>query len=269
MYWAERQLAATEKIRKASQKATEKQLVKYYRQAMRQVIEDFEATYDKLLATIAADKEPTPADLYALDRYWQLQAQLREVAQELGDKQIILLSKQFEKQWLLTYQGISLPSAAAFSTMSVGAAKAAINTVWCADGKTFSDRVWINVDRLVETLNEELVNCVVTGKDTRQLKSMLKERFRVSNGRANALVNTEMANIQTQAAVQRYKDYGLTHYQYFADTDDKTCEENGHSKACEELDGKIFKLEEMVVGTNAPPMHPNCRCTILPIRKED
>lgn len=267
-YWAKRQLEAAKRIRAKSQKETEKQLAKYYRDTMKQVIEDFEATYDKLLARIKDDKDPTPADLYALDRYWQLQAQLKEAAQKLGDKQVELLSKKFEEQWLLTYQGISLPSADAFSTISTGAAKAAIQSVWCADGKDFSQRIWKNVDNLVETLNEKLIDCVVTGRSTSELKSVLKERFGVSNNRAIALVDTEMAHIQVAAAAQRYQDYGLTHYEYFADNDDKTCKHNGHSKSCEELDGKIFRFDEMQVGVNAPPMHPRCRCDILPIRNK-
>ena len=27
------------------------------------------------------------------------------------------------------------------------------------------------------------------------------------------------------------------------------------------LDGKIFKVSEMLISENAPPMHPNCRCS--------
>ena len=52
-YWAERYLKAQEKISDKSLKEIDKQLQKYYGRAAKQVIADFEATYNKLLATIA------------------------------------------------------------------------------------------------------------------------------------------------------------------------------------------------------------------------
>jgi NAD+--asparagine ADP-ribosyltransferase len=33
---------------------------------------------------------------------------------------------------------------------------------------------------------------------------------------------------------------------------------------CAGLDGKRFKVSEMEIGKNAPPLHPNCRCSIAP-----
>lgn len=31
---------------------------------------------------------------------------------------------------------------------------------------------------------------------------------------------------------------------------------------CKELNGKHFKIKDMQIAVNAPPMHPNCRCSI-------
>jgi hypothetical protein len=33
---------------------------------------------------------------------------------------------------------------------------------------------------------------------------------------------------------------------------------------CSDLNGKRFKVSEMEIGKNAPPLHPNCRCSIAP-----
>lgn len=38
---------------------------------------------------------------------------------------------------------------------------------------------------------------------------------------------------------------------------------------CEDLDGQRFKLSEAVVGENYPPIHPNCRCTVLAVLDEE
>lgn len=254
-YWAERQVRTQRAITNKTEKEINKQLTKYYKTAMVNVVGEFESTYNKLMATIAEGKEPTPADLYKLDKFWQMQSQLKKEAQKLGDKEIALLSKEFEKEWINVYESISLPSGATFNTISTSGARVMINDVWLADGKTFSERVWKNVNHLVETLNDNMINCVLTGKKTTQLRDLLMHRFKVSRSQANALVRTELAHIETEAARQRYEDYGLSQYEFLADTDERTCKH--HSASCASLDGKRFYFSEMQAGVNAVPMHPN------------
>ena len=257
-YWKKRMVEAQEAISKKNVNEAQRKLQKYYIDAMKKVISDFEATYDKLKAS---KDEPTPADLYKLDRYWQMQAQLKEEAQKLGDKEVELLSKSFENEWNEIYKASALPSDTAFSTISKDNAKAMVNTVWCADGKNFSQRVWGKTDKLVERLNESLVHCVITGKKTTELRQMLQREFNVSRNSANRIIRTEIAYIQTQAAAQRYKDHGRKYYEYLG-REENDC---GHSPDCHALNGKKFLLTEMEVGVNAPPMHPNCRCCIAPV----
>ena len=261
-YWKKRMVEAQEAISKKNVNEAQRKLQKYYVDAMKKVISDFEATYDKLKAS---KDEPTPADLYKLDRYWQMQAQLKEEAQKLGDKEVELLSKSFENEWNEIYKASALPSDTAFSTISKDNAKAMVNTVWCADGKNFSQRVWGKTDKLVERLNESLVHCVITGKKTTELRQMLQREFNVSRNSANRIIRTEIAYIQTQAAAQRYKDHGRKYYEYLG-REENDC---GHSPDCHALNGKKFLLTEMEVGVNAPPMHPNCRCCIAPVLNKE
>lgn len=47
-------------------------------------------------------------------------------------------------------------------------------------------------------------------------------------------------------------------YKYVAKIDKKT------SKLCHSLNGKVFKVKDMIPGVNAPPMHPWCRSTTVP-----
>ena len=88
-YWVERIAKAQAALTNKNIKDTEKQLIKYYLRTMESVISSFEATYEKLLNTVEQGRMPTPADLYKMDKYWQLQAQLRRELQRLGE------SKQF------------------------------------------------------------------------------------------------------------------------------------------------------------------------------
>lgn len=261
-YWAKRQAKIQDKLTAKNEKQIQKQLSKYYADAAKKVIDDFEATYNKLLSRQELNQPITPADLYKLDRYWQMEGRLRHELQKLGEKEVALLTKYFEINFFEVYYSINVEGATAFSTVDTAAARQLINAIWLADGKSFSQRIWDNTDRLIETLNEELIHTVATGRKTTDLKKKLQERFGVSYSRANTLVRTELAHVQTVAAKQRYEDYGLTKYEILGNDDD-SC--GNHSVDCHRMDGKTFLYSEMVVGKNAPPFHPNCKCAIIPV----
>lgn len=254
-YWQKRLIEAQNALTNKSIKETEKQLTAYYRQATRRIVSDFEATYDKLLATQLDGKEPTPADLYKLDRYWQMQGQMRQELRKLGEKQVALLTKQFEIQFFDIYYSIAIEGATAFTTIDNAAVQHLLSAIWVADGKSWSDRIWQNTELLAATLNDEMINCVAAGKKTTELKNLLQNRFEVSYNNADMLVRTEMAHIQTQAAQQRYKDYGIEEVEVYVDEDERTC------PVCASHEGeKHLITEQMPV-----PFHPRCRCCMIPV----
>lgn len=254
-YWQDREADAQAKITERSVKETEKLLAKSYAISSRKVIEEFETTYMKLLNTIEEGKQPTPADLYKLDKYWELHNQLGYELQKLGEKQEKILSKQFLKEFAEIYGAISFNEITSFSTISREGMVKAINSIWCADGLTWSNRIWNNIANLTETLEEQLIHCVTTGKKTSELKHLLQERFNVSYGAADNLVRTEMAHIQTSAAQQRYKDYGIQEVQVWADEDERRCD------VC----GKLHKKKFPIHAKMPIPAHPRCRCTVIPV----
>ena len=230
---------------------------RYYAEAAKKVIEDFEATHNKLLATIEAGKTPTPADLYKLEKYWAMQAQMRKELNKLGEKQIAKLTELFELNFFEVYHSLNIEGAKAFNTIDRNAVQQMINQVWCADGKSWSARIWDNTERLAQTLNEGLIHCVATGKKPTELKNILQERFGVSYSRADALVRTELGHIQTQAATQRYKDYGIDEVEIWADEDERRCD------ICGKLHQKRYPINAAV----PIPAHTNCRCCIVPVVK--
>lgn len=254
-YWQDRMAQSQTKLTNKSIKQIEKQMKAYYATAMNRTIADFEATYEKLLRTVGEGKEPTPADLYKLDKYWQAQAQMRHELQKLGDRQIVALSRIFELNFFEIYYSIAIPGMSAFNTIDAAMVQQLINHVWVADAKSWSQRIWENTELLAATLNEELVNCVVAGKRTTELKNMLQQRFNVSYSRADALARTELAHIQTQAAQKRYEDYGIQEFEVWADEDERRCE------VC----GKLHEKRYPVGSTPPVPAHPHCRCCIVPV----
>ncbi len=254
-YWQTRALRTQSKLSHKTEQEIEAQLIKYYRRAVERIVSDFEAVYDKLLASIEKGVEPTPADLYKLDKYWQMQGQLHKELQKLGDRSMAVLQKQFTEQYMGVYESLSLPSTAVYGTIDKTLARQMVNSVWCADGKSWSQRIWENTQLLGQTLNEELVHCVVSGKKTSELKKLLQEKFDTSYYCADRIARTEIAHIQTQASQQRYKDYGIKEVEVWADKDERRCD------VCGKLHKKRFP-----VGSKMPvPAHPNCRCTIIPV----
>lgn len=254
-YWQDRVANFQRKLEDKTIKSINYQLQKYYGRAAERVIRDFEAVYNKILNQMENGKEPTPADLYKLDKYWEAQAQMRRELEKLGNKEIKLLSAAFETNFFEVYYGLALPGEAAFNTVDTAVVQQLINGVWVADGKQWSQRVWDNTERLAQTLNEELIHIVATGKKNTDLKNILQERFNVSYHRAETLVRTEVAHIQTEAAKKRYEDYGIEYVEVLVDPDERTCE------LCKALQGKRWKT------TEAPPLpvHPNERCCLVPV----
>ena len=100
---------------------------------------------------------------------------MRLELQKLGEKQEVLFSKKFEEAYEHIWKSISFPSQSAFTQPNLENANELINSIWCADGKNWSARVWENIDKLQESLNDALVDCVITGKKTTELKHMLME----------------------------------------------------------------------------------------------
>lgn len=254
-YWAKRAAATQEALTDKTIAETEAQLVKYYGNTMKKIIGQFEETYNKVLLSIEDGREPTPADLYKLNKYWELQASIQKELQKLGDKQHILFSKKFMDEYENIYRVVALKDDLFFSEMDREAAQHMINQIWCADGKSWSSRIWTNTNKLQQALNDGLMDCLLSGKKTTELRSYLMNEFDVSFKRADRLIRTEMAHIQTQAARQSYLDSGVDEVEVWASKDERRCE----------ICGKLHLKRYAVYDAMPVPAHSNCRCCIIPV----
>lgn len=117
----------------------------------------------------------------------------------------------------------------------------------------FSDRIWMYQDMLKSELSKLLQEGLIQGRNPRQLARHLKKLFGVSAADAERLMRTELARVQTEAQKQSFIRNGYEEYEFIA--------LGNACGVCKELDGKHFKVKDMMPGTNAPPMHPNCRCS--------
>lgn len=132
------------------------------------------------------------------------------------------------------------------------AANAIVNASF-ANAK-FSDRIWMYHDMMKAELSKLLQEGLIQGRNPRQLARHLEKLFGVSKENAERLMRTELARVQIEAQKQSFERNGFEQYEFIALG--SACE------ICKELDGKHFEVKKMMPGENAPPMHPNCRCSI-------
>lgn len=121
---------------------------------------------------------------------------------------------------------------------------------------TFSDRIWMYQGMLKSELDKLLQTGLIQGQNPRVLARHLKERFGVSQYNAERLMRTEMARVQSEASKRSMEENGFEEYEFMA--------EGTACPICRALDGKHFRVKDMLPGTNAAPMHPNCRCADAP-----
>lgn len=126
---------------------------------------------------------------------------------------------------------------------------------------TYSDRIWMYQDMLKNELNSLLQTGLIQGQNPRKIATHLRKRFGVSQSNAERLMITELARVQTEAQKQSFERNGFEEYTFLALGD--AC------PICKALDGKHFKVKKMMPGTNAPPIHPRCRCSVAAYEDSD
>lgn len=142
-------------------------------------------------------------------------------------------------------------------TVQNPAAKAAAIVNASFHNATWSERLWSHQEALKTEIGRQLMSGLIAGKSSRDMAREIRKIFGGSLQNAQRLMVTELARVQTEAARQSMEANGNTEYEYMA-TGPHPCPE------CMKLDGKVFKIREMQVGVNAPPLHPSCHCCTAP-----
>lgn len=274
-YWRERQFSQRKLLLDKSIEETKNYLTTVYKSSIREVENDMRELYLDLLVE-SEDGKVKINDLYRYNRYWELRNDLNSKLQSLGEKEIKILDKALINQYYSvqeyfnknpkflarTEKGmIKMVNAMPVDLKSPivsEKAQAVANSVWCADGKYWSERVWQHKEQLQAKLEQGLLDTITRGAKPEELSKVLKEDFNVSFNTAQTLVRTELTHVYVQAAADRYSEAGCEYYEVLsAQSDDE----------CYDMNGAVIRLSEMIEGENCPPFHPNCRCTILPVIK--
>ena len=129
---------------------------------------------------------------------------------------------------------------------------------WVSDGLNFSDRIWRDKERLLNTLQGELTRGLIRGEPYGKIAQRIAGRMGVARSAAARLVETEAAFFSSRGQLDAFRDLGVEQYEFVATLDSRT------SETCREMDGKVLPLSEFKPGITAPPLHCHCRSTTCP-----
>ena len=258
-YWQKRELEQRELLYDKTLLQYEAELREQYQQSLKAVSRDIEKLYDELLVS-SADGTLLASDLYKYNRYFNLMKSLNKQLKALGGEEIKITKQKLLDMYAITSSSVG-ESIGFSGEFSQKAAKEVINSIWCADGKHWSDRIWQNKAQLQVALEKGLIDCVSRGVSKDELVKTLMEQFNVGYRKADRIARTELSYVQNKAAMSKYEKAGLDEYEILSAHDERVCEK------CKAMNGKRFKIKDMVVGENFPPFHTNDRCTVLGVIK--
>lgn len=128
----------------------------------------------------------------------------------------------------------------------------------------FSDDIWGYELELKNKLSTLLTRGLIQGKSSQELARELRKTFDVTKYESERLMKTELCRVETEAQLNSIRKAGFTQYQFHNIANGRrVCDE------CRQKDGKIFRLSEYEIGDTAPPIHPNCQCSISPYEDND
>jgi SPP1 gp7 family putative phage head morphogenesis protein len=217
------------------------------------IMEKQNQAYEKQLAELARKGQIT--------RLSMLQANIDKALLDLYDKNQISIYDHLAGQYESAYYKsmFNCQQALGFGKDFTALNRRAIDTAVLGSYKksNYSKRLYAHCRHFSKDLKDNLITGLIRGENMERMAARIRARLNVAAGAARRLVRTETAYIYEKAAAAAYQECGIEQYEYLATLDHKT------SSACQELDGKVFSVQDAVPGKNYPPMHPNCRSTTV------
>ena len=123
---------------------------------------------------------------------------------------------------------------------------------------TFSKRIWQYQEELKAELDKLLTRQMVNGHNPRRVARDLRKEFDVTKFEAERMMRTESARIQGELQKSSYERFSVKEYEWV--TEPTAC------SVCKDIArGGRYKVNDMEIGINMIPAHPNCRCSTVPV----
>lgn len=130
-------------------------------------------------------------------------------------------------------------------------------------GANYSQNIWNNSYFIAKRAQAMVAKNIIAGRSIENLsRDFAKIYGKQYYSNAKRLIRTETAYVKGQADVLTYKKLKVEEYELLATLDNRT------SSICQEKDGKHYPVDDIQVGINYPPFHPNCRTTTIKYRED-
>lgn len=239
----------------------EKAIIKAYEDATDQILASVMKTIAKLEKS---GGEWSYANQSALTRSKGLFEQIQQILGELTESERVMfydyLSGCYTDQFMreLYNLGQRIPVKANLNIINPKAVKKAIEYPW--SGAMFSDRLWLEKERLLQTLRSSLTQSMILGESIQQLTVRISKPMETSTYNAERIARTETKRVSYTAHVEAFKATGVKQVKYRCANggDERTC------KICKADNDKIYDMGK----EPTLPRHPNCRCVYIPLVKD-
>ena len=129
------------------------------------------------------------------------------------------------------------------------------------EGAKWSERIWGRNAQLRQLVRTEVTRALIRGDNGLTIARRIRKHMDVSRANAERLGITEHARVQTLAQQDIMKENGFEYFKLMPE-----------SRACsickgigEETEKNPVRIVDMEIGTNAPPIHPYCRCAVVEV----
>ena len=192
----------------------------------------------------------------------QIWTEIKELAKKQENLETLAHRETFEQNYYNVGYDVSRgigSTPISFSTLDWQTINQILGTRF--EGRNYSERIWINTDILANQLKDRLAVAVATGQSIEKTSREIRDRFGVAGYYAKRLIRTETNYFHNRGEIEAYKNLGFEKFTFLATLDNRT------SEICAGMDGKTFDISRAESGVNVPPLHPNCRSTIIPAFK--
>lgn len=129
------------------------------------------------------------------------------------------------------------------------------------DGELVENEGWSIPSATRDMIRSDVVHAMESGASNQELAATIRESEAFSKVRAMTIARTETAKAETQGSIAGWKASGLVAGKQFIAAPECCAD-------CQELDGEIVPLDDEFQEGD-PPVHPNCRCAILPVLNDE
>ena len=124
-------------------------------------------------------------------------------------------------------------------------------------GAMFSDRLWNDKRRMGQNLRVGLTQSMILGEGIPQITERINKGINTSQYNAERVARTETKRVSYVAQREVWEGNGVTQLRY-------RCANGGDNRTCQHCfayNNNIYMLGE----EPTLPIHPNCRCTYVPV----